>query len=150
MRTLFRVGAILFHEGKLVTTKMKKKDKEYYVLPGGGVESEENLQEALKRELKEELNIEAIGFKLAYIRELNIKEHGRGAEFYFYVYNYKGEPSKGYDPETKESILDELAFLTFDDLKALTFYPIELINILKEDAHQNFPIVKHLGLYDYP
>jgi len=32
--------------------------KEYYVIPGGGVENTEDLEEALKRELKEELNIE--------------------------------------------------------------------------------------------
>ena len=32
--------------------------KEYYVIPGGGIENEETLQEALKRELKEELSID--------------------------------------------------------------------------------------------
>ena len=32
--------------------------KEYYVISGGGIENEETLQEALKRELKEELSID--------------------------------------------------------------------------------------------
>lgn len=32
--------------------------QEYYAIPGGGVEKNENLEDALKRELKEELNIE--------------------------------------------------------------------------------------------
>ena len=38
--------------------------KEYYVIPGGGMKSEETLQETLKRELKEELSIdvEIIGY----------------------------------------------------------------------------------------
>ena len=31
---------------------------EYYVIPGGGMKREETLQEALKRELKEELSID--------------------------------------------------------------------------------------------
>ena len=38
--------------------------KEYYVIPGGGMKSEETLQKTLKRELKEELSIdvEIIGY----------------------------------------------------------------------------------------
>lgn len=32
--------------------------KEYYVIPGGGVEQEENLEEAVKRELKEEFSVD--------------------------------------------------------------------------------------------
>ncbi len=34
MRMPIRVGAIIFKEGKLITTKMKKDGSEYYVLPG--------------------------------------------------------------------------------------------------------------------
>lgn len=32
--------------------------KEYYVVPGGGVEQDENLEEAVLREIKEELNVD--------------------------------------------------------------------------------------------
>src|SRR3989344_1466670 len=150
MRTLFRVGAILFHEEKIVTTKMKKGDKEYHVVPGGGVESHETLYEALKRELREELNIEVLSFKLIYIRELNIKYHGRGAEFYFYVDKYSGTPKKGYDPENKEAILDEVCFLEIKDIKNHILFPTQLAEVLVEDAYVNFMQFRHLGLYNYP
>ena len=40
--------------------------KEYYVLPGGGIEANENKEDALKRELKEELNIEVDNIKYAF------------------------------------------------------------------------------------
>ena len=150
MRTLFRVGAILFHEGKLVTTKMKKRGKEYHVVPGGGVESHETLYEALRREIQEELNIEIHSFKLIYIRELNIKDQGRGAEFYFYIDKYYGIPKKGYDPENKEAILDEVCFLDLNDLKSYTLFPTQLADVLAEDAPSKFSEFRHLGLHNYP
>ncbi len=57
-------------EGNEVYTVFRRKFnndesvKEYYVIPGGGVESNETIQETLKRELKEELSIdvEIIGY----------------------------------------------------------------------------------------
>ena len=51
-------------EGNQVLTmfRRKKKDngsyKEYYVIPGGGVEKNETLEEACIRELKEEYNVD--------------------------------------------------------------------------------------------
>jgi 8-oxo-dGTP diphosphatase len=150
MRTLFRVGAILFQDGKLVTTKMKKGNSEYHVVPGGGVEYNENLYEALKREIEEELNVQIINFRLVYIRELNIKDYGRGAEFYFYIERYEGVPKKGYDPENKESSLEEVCFLDIDEIKNNVFLPAQLSEALIEDAKNNFPIFRHLGLHTYP
>ncbi len=150
MKTPFRVGAILFHEGKLVTTRMQKHVKTYHVLPGGGVEEHETIYEALKRELREELNIEITKFRLVYMRELTITGYGRGLELYFYIESYNGVPTKGHDPEKKESVLEDIDFLDLDELSKYTFYPVQLIGILKEDRVNNFPEIKHLGLHTYP
>ncbi len=58
------VRALIIKHDKIVTMYRKKAGKEYYVLPGGGVDEEDsNLIKALKRELKEELNIEVINIK---------------------------------------------------------------------------------------
>src|SRR3989344_4943735 len=151
MRTLFRVGAIIFYKGKLVIEKMKKKGKEYYVLPGGGVEGDETIYDAVKREIQEELGVEIIKFRLVYIKELSLENGNRGAEFYFYVEEYKGIPKKGFDPEkTKESTLEAVDLIKIEDLKNYIFYPIELIEILKEDKERDFKEIKHLGLHSYP
>lgn len=49
--------AVILDRGKILICKNKRND--YYFLPGGHVEFGETAQQALGRELKEELNIEA-------------------------------------------------------------------------------------------
>lgn len=146
MRTLFRVGAIIYHNEKLVTTKMKKGEKVYHVVPGGGVESEEDLIAALKRELKEELNIEVIKARLVAIRELNITGHGRGAEFYFHITEYEGTPIKGYDPEEKEAKLEDIEFIDKPIVENLV--PSQLKDFI--NSEYSLSEVHHLGLHNYP
>ena len=149
MRTCLRVGAIIFYKNKLITTRMQKDKSTYHVLPGGGVEYYETIYEAIKREVKEEINLEIIKLRLVYIRELNIKDKGRGVEFYFYVEEYNGEPQKGLDPETKESSFEGIDFVSLDELNDIIFHPKQLVNVLKEDKEKNFDEVKYLGLHDY-
>lgn len=61
----FRVEAVIFNsDGELLLALHKKKGKSYWVLPGGHVEFGEKMDEALKRELKEEL-----GFQHASVRD---------------------------------------------------------------------------------
>lgn len=150
MRTNLRVAAIILHEGKLLTTKMKKKDFSYYVLPGGGVGMEETIYEAIKREVKEETNLDVLKLRLVYIKELKNEEMGRGVEFYFYVEEYSGNLKKGFDPEEKESTLEDVELLDLDGLKGIVFHPEELKEQLKIDAKNNFESFKYLGLKDYP
>ena len=54
--------AIIFQDGSLLTLfRRKRKEgtvKEYYVIPGGGIEAGETLEENVIRELKEELSID--------------------------------------------------------------------------------------------
>lgn len=150
MRMPLRVGAIIFYQGKLITTKMKKGDSEYYVLPGGGVEDYETIEEAVKRELMEELNIEAKKFRLVYIRELKIRDIGRGIEFYFYVEEYEGEPKKGFDLEVKESSFEDVSLLELDELNKVIFHPKQLVGALRSDKEKDFREIKHLGLHNYP
>ena len=56
------VRGLVLKDNKLAVIFRRKindgKIEEYYAIPGGGVEENETLEEALIRELKEELNIE--------------------------------------------------------------------------------------------
>jgi 8-oxo-dGTP diphosphatase len=52
-----RVSAILRWKGRVLLCRHEKPGREYWLLPGGGVNSGESLVDALHRELAEELGI---------------------------------------------------------------------------------------------
>jgi len=92
---------------------MKHKNKVFYVLLEGGVESHENMFDTIKREIK----------------EVQTKKLGRRVEFYFYVSKYKGNLKTGFDPEDKELVVEKVCFHNYNEFKNLIFHPRELINI---------------------
>jgi 8-oxo-dGTP diphosphatase len=52
-----RVSALLRWQDRVLLCRQEKPGKEYWLLPGGGVEGGETLQHALQRELGEELGL---------------------------------------------------------------------------------------------
>jgi 8-oxo-dGTP diphosphatase len=52
-----RVSAILRWHGRILLARHEKPGKEYWLLPGGGVNAGESLVEALVRELREETGV---------------------------------------------------------------------------------------------
>ncbi|EKD53609.1 MAG: hypothetical protein ACD_61C00007G0019 [uncultured bacterium] len=64
MRTNKRVGAILRRGDSVLLIHRHKDGQEYWVLPGGGIEDEETLEEALRREVMEETSLEVLSFEL--------------------------------------------------------------------------------------
>jgi 8-oxo-dGTP diphosphatase len=53
-----RVSALLHWQDRILLCRHEKPGREYWLLPGGGVNSGESLLDALHRELREELGIE--------------------------------------------------------------------------------------------
>lgn len=149
MKMKMRVAGLLFEEQKILTTKMRKNGKDYHVLPGGGVEEKESIRSALKREFLEETCLKIEEFDLAYIRELDIRNNGRGIEFYYIIKDYSGEVDTGYDPEEKNSELKDVSFKNPENLQELRFHPEELISHIEKKGIGNNE-VKHLGFKRYP
>ena len=53
-----RVSAILRRHDRVLLCRHEKPGKEYWLLPGGGVNAGESLVDALRRELREEIGLE--------------------------------------------------------------------------------------------
>jgi 8-oxo-dGTP diphosphatase len=58
-----RVSALLEWRDRILLCRHEKPGKEYWLLPGGGVNSGESLVEALRRELAEEVGIDGVPFE---------------------------------------------------------------------------------------
>ena len=104
-----RVRGIIFHQDAIIVIKRRRivdnKYIEYYVFPGGGMETGENEENALKREICEELGIKVKINKKVYEDVFNGDIHkyfvceyesgvlgtGNGPEFSSEKYKDRGE-----------------------------------------------------------
>lgn len=114
-----RVAVVLVEDGKILLLKHKKQDREYWVLPGGGVEFGETLEEAGVRELMEETGLEVRLMNLLFISEsIPPDKHRHVMNFYF-----QGKRIGGSEHLGDEEILAELQWHELDDLQHLEIYP---------------------------
>lgn len=92
MRTSAR--AVIIQNGELLTMfRHREKDgkvKEYYVIPGGGREEGEKLEDTVKRELQEEMNVE-----IKVLGYLGKREDDETCAHYFHCQIINGVPILG-------------------------------------------------------
>lgn len=67
--------ALIIHQNKLLTIKMRDKSGTFYILPGGGQRHGETLKEGLERECLEEIGTRVEVGELLYVREYIGKNH---------------------------------------------------------------------------
>lgn len=122
--------AIIIENGKLLTMfrrKIKKDGsvKEYYVIPGGGLEENETLEENVIRELKEEFNID-----IAIVKFLGTEEYDDTIANYFLCKIVNGTPKLGgeeLERMTKENYYE----IRYIDLKNIDSYDINAKDLIK-------------------
>ena len=127
MKRISARGIVITDKGLAVIFRRKITDgvtKEYYVLPGGGINPGEEVIDGLKRELKEELNIDVNVKDLAFTNETEDRiEYIYNCEYISGNFTLNGEEldrmsdSNYYEP-------------TFIDIKELDKY--DIMNKLKE------------------
>lgn len=85
-----RAAGIIIKEEKILLFDRIKKGDHYYALPGGTIEAGETPDQAVVRELEEELQITDIVAE----RVFDIQNMGR-TEYYYLVRSFVGEPTLG-------------------------------------------------------
>jgi 8-oxo-dGTP pyrophosphatase MutT (NUDIX family) len=123
-----RVSAIIIKEDKILLIHRFKNEKEYWVLPGGSIEKGETQEEALKREVQEELSL-----TIKNIEFLFVLPHVGRNEFHYLVKDFSGIVRLG-GPELEVMNKDNqyiLTWLTIEELQKLdVFYPEEAKELL--------------------
>ncbi len=61
--------ALIIKDGKMLAVEIKDGTEEWYIMPGGGQETEELLQDAVRREVAEEIGIKIEVKDLAFVVE---------------------------------------------------------------------------------
>ena len=110
---------IIFYNGNLVTIhRIKEKDgkrEEYYVFPGGGVQENETIEEAVIREIKEE-----VGIEVNVLKRVSKLDTENKIEHFFLCQYLSGDIGTGTGPE-----------FTSEDYKDRGEYMPELVDIDK-------------------
>ena len=130
-----RVSGLIIKNGKLLTVDICENN--FYCLPGGHVHLGESSLEAIKREIKEEVGVEAIDVKLLSIIE-NFFTNNKGKVVhevcYYYTIYVEGVNENDYTfVENDEGELKELKFKWFKlaELENIDFRPKALAKKLK-------------------
>ena len=127
---------------------MRAKDEEgdWYLLPGGGQEPHETLEEALVRECLEEANVHVEIGPLRFIREYfsgnhefkNIDYDAHQIEFMFECKLRTGEvPGIGAVPDKGQN---GVAWLELDQLEDHRLYPLAMRKYFKDIRNSSIPV----------
>lgn len=136
-----RVGGIYVKDNKmLLVHRIREVDdgvREYYVLPGGGVEDGEDFNTTLLREIKEEIGVDVV----KYSDDIKYSLEDKDNHYYYEIYEIKGEIGTGCGPEfTDESYKDHGKYLIeMVDIKDIIEGKIEIVpKGIKEQIINNY------------
>lgn len=128
-----RAAVILIKDEKILLVKHQKRQRSYWVLPGGTVEEGETIEETAKREIKEETDLEIALGELLFINEAIPRDGHR----HIIDFCFTGKILEGDLKISKEDVLREARFFNISDFDDLVFYP-DIKEELKEGWKKNF------------
>ena len=123
--------AIIIDDNKLLTMFRRKIKsdgtvKEYYVIPGGGLEEGETLEENVIRELKEEFNVD-----IEVVKFLGTEEYDETIANYFLCKIVSGTPKLSGE-ELERMTPENYYEIRYIDLNDIDNYDINAKNIIKK------------------
>jgi 8-oxo-dGTP diphosphatase len=128
--------AIIIRDQHLLVIVRNPPEGEHFILPGGGQEHGETLEQAVKRECLEEVGLEVRVGALLYVRDYIGRNHGykhdhpdfHGLEMMFECFVADdAEPSLGSNPDTNQS---GVRWLPLASLETTSLYPKEVRGLI--------------------
>ncbi|EHJ9977312.1 NUDIX domain-containing protein [Vibrio parahaemolyticus] len=132
-----RVSALIVNckNAEILLIKRFKEGRNYWVFPGGGVEPEERLEQAIVREVLEETSLRIENYQEMF----SIVNRGRKEHFYLVNVQFFEPKLSSHSPERQaqsRSNRYELTWVKLNDLSKLNLVPVEAKEIVSSLASQ--------------
>ncbi len=139
-RPRVRVGVLLVRDGQVLLVQHRRDGNEYWLLPGGGLEWGESIQECAERECKEELGLEVEAGDLVAVAE-SLPPHARRHILHLALRGriVGGEERLGVEPR-----LAAMQWHPLDTWPDLVFFP-PIVEELRAAAQGTGPALPNLG-----
>ena len=114
------VRAIIYKDGKLLAVRHKSKDgtpKDFWAIPGGGLDPGESLEDGLKREIEEELGVSITPGRLLFVQQFTSSRTDCDEELEFFFLVENSDDFAVIDFSASSHGLAELAACEFIDPK---------------------------------
>ncbi|WP_138430568.1 NUDIX domain-containing protein [Fodinibius saliphilus] len=139
-----RVCGLMVYSGAILLTQIHSPvtDEQLWMPPGGGIDFGETMTDCLKREFREETNLEIEVGELLHLNEL-VSPPFHAVECYFEVKKKSGSPKLGYDPELEknEQLLHKLKWIPLAELENIDWAPQSLEDKLKNwEKRYTYPV----------
>ena len=132
------VRALIIRRGKLLVVTLRDREGPFYILPGGGQQHGESIQEALRRECFEELGIPVEVKELVYVRDYVGRNHGFAQKHWHFhqlevVFRctLKGKITRPTN-SSKDNLQINLEWLDLLEMKEARFYPEAIKSFFKK------------------
>lgn len=132
-----RLALLIYEEDRVLMIRHKKDSREYWLVPGGGLEFGETVDFCIKREMKEECGIDVCVEKFVFSCE-TIGNNRHILHLFF-----RGKRTGGNLRLGNEENLAGLEFIPLDRLKQITVYP-EVTDMITSFNSGNDPQVLHI------
>ena len=147
-----RAGVILISDNKIALIKRVRDGRTYYIIPGGGLDEREYIEDAAIREAQEELGISVSVERLLFIAERLEHEQVMHLQMYFLAKHIDGVFASGDGEEfhrPTERGTYEAVWMPLDELKQHNSYPTVVTDYIHEHGIPE-EIVYLREEYNYP
>lgn len=133
MRTNHRAAVAIIRDRQVLLIHRRKGDKQYFIFPGGGVESSEKPKEAAIREVEEELSLKINNNDLYFWT--SFENYGKTDHYYITTkfagkFNFLGDDIFNNEKPEGEKINDNPVWVRFADIEKVSLMPKKIKELL--------------------